>query len=116
MESKNLILIEKINNICNNLSGSGPGIKYPPETKELVQELFKNGVSKKVISEHTPISTFSIRKWTSDIETTVSTPFKRVQPILKKKISFTIKHDSGFSIEVNDLESLSLLLMKIKSI
>jgi hypothetical protein len=118
MDSKNLIVIEKIKNLYSQLKGTGVGKKYPPEMKALIRELFINGLAKKEIARSIPVSMFTIRKWTADLEVPKNNNFQ-FSPVSIKNDSdqkFIIRHNSGFSIEVNDLNSLSLILMKIKSL
>ncbi|RLA68026.1 MAG: hypothetical protein DRQ88_00040 [Epsilonproteobacteria bacterium] len=118
MDSKNLIIIEKIKSLYSQLKSTGVGKKYPPAMKVLIRELFINGMAKKEIARSIPVSMFTIRKWTADIEVPENNDFD-FSPISIKYDSdqkYIIRHVSGFSIEVNDLNSLSLILMKIKSL
>lgn len=118
MDSKNLIIIEKIKKLHSDMKTTGVGKKYPPIFKELVQELYQNGLSKKEISRSIPVSMFSIRKWTIDFDPSKKDngEFSKVAIRQKQVMKFLIRHESGFSIELNDLDSLSLVLMKIKSL
>ena len=123
MEIQKTILVEKLNAEILKLPKHKMKRRYSQFFKKGVRDLFSSGLSIKEICDLLPISTFTIREWTKDIrqtpdENTGPGSFVKIkveQPN-ESKFSFIFKHESGFSIEVNDSNSLEYLIYKLKSI
>ena len=123
MDIQNTILIEKLNAEILKLPKHKMKRRYSQFFKSGVRNLFSSGLSIKEIGDLLPISKFTIREWTKDIclapdEGTDSGSFIKIkveQPE-QPKFSFIFKHESGFTIEVNDSISLEYLIYKLKAI
>lgn len=117
MNQKHLILIEDLKEEIKKSQKIGPGKRFSKKIKDKVRFLFSEGITVKELKNILPISVHSIREWTKKIPMDHNDThfFREVSVAQPQALTFTIKHSSGFFIEVNDIDSLNILLMRIKS-
>ena len=106
--------IDEINHYCSQIKNQSR-YSYPNEIKNKVRQLYKAGYSVLKISTVTPISRATIRIWVKKNKKRKSY-FRKVSISHAPSLLLKIVHPSGFFIEIQNEQSLEMILKKIKSI